>query len=138
MKAAMPLQSLLAVTAGALFHVSCTTPQSGPEGGGISQGTRVATTTVEGGANTQPAYDVAGDPEGVARIGGQLYYVKDRRATLITREQRFGSGLVVGRNGEVLLPDGRRSRLRAGEMVTLSGELREAPPGVELPRPAGQ
>ena len=117
---------------------ACTAPETTGEAGPASEGTRVVTTNASSGAGTTPQYETAGDPEGVARVRGSLYYVKDQRATALVGSQRFSQGISVERNGEILLQDGRRVRLREGEMVTLSGETREAPRGIELPAPTGR
>ena len=122
----------------ALTLGACTTPETTGEAGPASEGTRVVTTNANSGAGTRPQYETAGDPEGVARVRGSLYYIKDQRATALVGSQRFSQGISVERNGEVLLQDGRRVRLREGEMVTLSGEMREAPPSVELPASTGR
>jgi hypothetical protein len=80
---------------------------------------------------------MAGDPEGIVNRNGQLYYVKDRGTTLLPRrEQQVANGLYLEANGQISLSDGRRLRLRHGEMVTRSGELREAPPYLRAGGPA--
>ena len=37
--------------------------------------------------------------------------------------------------GDIILSDGRKLKLTEGQMVTFSGELREAPRNIELPKP---
>ena len=123
----------IAGAACALTVAACTAPETTGEAGPASEGTRVVTTNTSAGAGTKPAYETAGDAEGVARLRGTLHYIKDNRATALTGSQRFSQGISVETNGEILLQDGRRVRLREGEMVTLSGETREAPRSVELP-----
>ena len=128
----------LAGAACALFFGACTTPDTTGEAGPASEGTRVVTTNTSSGAGTKPTFETAGDPEGVARLRGRLHYIKDNRATVLAGSQRFAQGISVESNGEILLQDGRKIRLREGEMVTLSGETREAPPSVELPAAPGR
>lgn len=80
---------------------------------------------------------MAGDPEGIVNRNGRLFYVKDRGTTLLSRrKQRVTNELYLEANGQVTLGDGRRLRLRDGEMVTRSGELREAPPYLRVGGPA--
>lgn len=94
-----------------------------------SEGALVATTRASGGGGTRTAYEMAGDPEGIVCRNGRLYYLKDRGTTLLTRRaQRVTAELSIEANGHVSLADGRRMKLRNGDMVTRSGELREAPP----------
>ena len=128
---AMALLSALALT-------SCETATTELDADAGSQGTMVANTRQSSGSRTQPAAEVAGDPEGVARVNGVLYYVKDLRGTRLTGRQRFANGVHLEANGEVILNDGRRVRLQEGEMVTLAGDLQEVPRGLELPPPVGQ
>jgi hypothetical protein len=89
-----------------------------------SQGTLVATTRS---GLARPALETAGAPEGIVRSGGRLYYVKDRGTTLLRGRQRVTNGLHLEKNGDVILADGRRVRLRDGWMVTTGGEVIEAP-----------
>ena len=119
------LSSLLAV-AGSLLFAACTTPA--PDQAPGSEGALIATTRATAGGGTRTASEMAGDPEGIVRLNGRLYYVKDRGATLLSpREQRVTETLYLERNGQITVGDGRRVRLRNDEMVTNGGELREAP-----------
>jgi hypothetical protein len=77
-----------------------------------------------------PALEMAGDPEGVVRRGGQTYYLKDRRTTLVRTGDRVPGDMRLERNGDVTLANGRRIPLREGYMVTRSGDLLETPPYV--------
>jgi hypothetical protein len=129
-----PILSLAALF-GALALNSCETSTSQFDADAGSQGTMVANSRQASGARTNPAAEIAGDPEGVARVGGTLFYVKDLRGTRLTGRQRFANGAHLEANGEVILNDGRRIRLREGEMVTLSGDVREVPRALELPQP---
>jgi len=106
---------------------ACTAPETGSHLGPMSEGTLTQNTATIGAARSAPAPEMAGDPEGVARIGGQMLYVKDRGTTVLS-PGRVTNGLVLERNGEVMLPDGRRLKVLEGWMVTRGGELREAPP----------
>jgi hypothetical protein len=92
-----------------------------------SQGTLVATTRASAGGGRRPAQETAGDPEGVVRVNGRLYYLKDRGTTLLHGRQRVTNNLHLESNGDVILADGRRVRLVEGYMVTTGGEVIEAP-----------
>lgn len=123
-----------AAVCGAAFLASCTTPEDAPPG---SQGALVATTRSSAAGGTRTAYEMAGDPEGIVNQHGRLYYLKDRGTTLLARRpQRVTSELYLEENGLISLDDGRRLRLRDGEMVTRGGELREAPPYLRAGGPA--
>ncbi|HEX8312511.1 MAG TPA: hypothetical protein VF614_14410 [Chthoniobacteraceae bacterium] len=106
---------------------ACTTPETGSHLGPMSEGTLTQNTATIGASRSSPEPEMAGDPEGVARIGGQMFYVKDRGTTLLT-PGRVTEGLTLERNGQVMLPDGRRMKVLEGWMITRGGELREAPP----------
>jgi Domain of unknown function (DUF6799) len=99
-----------------------------------SQGTMVANSRQNSSGHSGSAAEIAGDPEGVARVNGTLFYVKDLRGTRLSGRQRFANGAHLEANGDVILNDGRRVRLREGEMVTLSGDVREVPRALEVPR----
>ena len=130
---ARPFHSLAAVC-GAAFLASCAAPEDTLPG---SEGTLIATTRSSAAGGTRTAYEMSGDPEGIVNRNGRLYYVKDRGTTLLSRrEQRITSGLYLEANGQISLGDGRRLRLRDGEMITRSGELREAPPYLRAGSPA--
>ena len=99
----------------------------------VSEGTRTQDVIDATGAGTDAAVVTSGVPDGIARIRGATFYLKSGRATRITREQRFAEGVTVGKNGEVMLQDGRKVRLTEGQMVTFGGEVREAPRNIQLP-----
>ena len=124
----------LAAFFSALVLSSCeTTSNNGLNEDAGSQGTMIANSRQASGGRTQPSAEIAGDPEGVARVNGNLFYVKDLRGTRLTGRQRFANGAHLETNGDVILQDGRRVRLAEGEMVTLSGDVREVPRALELP-----
>lgn len=121
-RALLPALSLV------LGLAACTTPETGSHLGPASEGTLTANTATIGGSRAGgPQPEMAGDPEGIVRVGGQMYYLKDRGTTRIS-PGRVTEGLVLERNGEVMLPDGRRLKVLEGWMITRGGELREAPP----------
>jgi len=123
-----------ALLCSAALLASCAAPEDAPPG---SEGTLIATTRSTASGGTRTAYEMSGDPEGIVNRNGRLYYVKDRGTTLLSRrEQRVTSELYLEANGQVTLGDGRRLRLRDGEMVTRGGELREAPPYLRAGSPA--
>jgi hypothetical protein len=99
----------------------------------MSEGTLTQNTATIGAGRSSPAPEMAGDPEGIARIGGEMFYVKDRGTTLLT-PGRVTQGLILERDGQVMLADGRRLKVLEGWMITRSGELREAPPWLTRPR----
>jgi hypothetical protein len=102
-----------------------------------SEGTRVQDANADAAGGTTAAVTTAGVPDGIARVGGMLVYVKTGRATQIVGAQRFAEGVTVQRNGDIILSDGRKVKLTDGRMVTFAGELREAPRNIELPKPIG-
>ena len=87
----------------------------------------VATSRAQAGGGTKPARETAGDPEGIVRLNGSLYYLKDRGTTILHGRQRVTNGLYLEKNGEITIADGRRVRLVEGYMVTTGGEVIEAP-----------
>ena len=112
----------------ALVFSSCTNPELTGDYNPTSEGTLVATTRTSAGGGAGQAVELAGDREGVLRRGGKLFYVKDRGLTEVVGAQRLTPGLLVERNGDVMLNDGRRFPVREGTMVTVSGEVIETPP----------
>lgn len=118
---------LLSAAAAALLLGACAAPQHTAELEVMSQGTMVANTRSEGGGHSRPAMEIAGDAEGIVRLGGRLYYVKDHGTSLLRGPQRVTGGLVLERNGEVTVGDGRRVRVIEGYMVTRTGDVIEAP-----------
>ena len=105
--------------------------------GAASEGTRVQDSTTAAAGGTTAAVTTSGVPDGIAKLGGMLVYVKTGRATQIVGAQRFTEGVTVQQNGDIILKDGRKVKLTDGRMVTFSGELREAPRNIELPKPIG-
>jgi hypothetical protein len=104
----------------------------------VSEGTQTQDVVDGSGAGTKGAISTSGMPEGIAKLKGAMVYVKGGRATRLTGEQKFAEGITLNRNGEVVLQDGRKLKLTEGQMVTLAGELREAPRNIELPAPVSK
>lgn len=104
---------------------ACTTSSNISGGDNSSQGTLIATTNASSG--TGQAFKTAGDAEGIARLRGQLYYVKDRSTTLLRGKQKVTRNLYLESNGDVTVADGRRIKLVEGYMVTFGGDVIEAP-----------
>jgi hypothetical protein len=98
----------------------------------VSQGTRTQDTTAS--SVGRPAVVTNGVPDGIARMSGAYYYIKSGQATLITGPQRFTEGITFETGGDLILQDGRKVRLIEGQMITLAGELRDAPRHVEFPQ----
>ena len=92
-----------------------------------SQGTLVATTRAGAGGGRRPASESAGEPEGIVRLNGRLFYLKNRGTTLLHGKQRVTNRLHLENNGDVILADGRRVKLVEGYMMTTGGEVIEAP-----------
>ena len=74
-------------------------------------------------------------PDGIARIHGNYYTLRNGKATQLDQKQRFTEGLYFERGGRIILADGNIVRLHDGEMVTFGGERRDAPLNVRLPVP---
>jgi hypothetical protein len=115
---------------GILFVSGCTSPDTESHLGPVTEGTLNASTTSISSTRTGPALEMAGDPEGIVRRGGQYYYLKDRRTTILRTGDQAPGKLRLERNGDVTLSDGRRIPLREGYMVTRGGDLIEIPPYV--------
>lgn len=123
---------LLALFLAGLAGVSCNSPQS--RFATESQANLVRDTRESSGGKTLPAQEGAGMPEGVGRIRGRYYYVRNGQATVLTRRERFVQGLTYDGRQRVTLADGNIVRLTEGEMVTFSGDRIPVPPGTEIPR----
>jgi hypothetical protein len=119
------LPQVIATTA--LVLTACETNRNVAGGDNSSQGTMVATTRATSGGGSKPAFETAGDPEGIVRLRGRLYYVKDRGTALIRGKQRVTRELYLESNGTVTLGDGRRVQVLEGYMVTTGGDVIEAP-----------
>jgi hypothetical protein len=115
--------------AGVMLSTGCTTSDTASHHGAMSEGTLVANTHSLGNTRTHTEARLPGAAEGIVRHRGQMYYMKSRGTTII-RPGRITQNLTLERNGDVTLADGRRLRVMEGWMVTLGGELREAPPWV--------
>jgi hypothetical protein len=74
-------------------------------------------------------------PDGIARVHGKYYVLRSGNATLLDQKERFSQGLEFDRNGRIILKDGNIVRLREHEMVTFSGERRDVPWNIRLPKP---
>jgi hypothetical protein len=72
-------------------------------------------------------------PDGVARIHGRYYTLRNGKATHLDQKQRFTEGLYFERSGRIILSDGNIVRLRDGEMVTFGGERRDVPLNIRMP-----
>lgn len=72
-------------------------------------------------------------PEGVGRVGGNSYYIRNGQATLLTSRQRLAQGLTFEGGNRVMLQDGTAVKLNNGDMVTFAGERIPLPPGTQLP-----
>jgi hypothetical protein len=87
-------------------------------------------TTVE-----SPALEATRIPDGIARIHGSYYTLRNGKATHLDQKQRFTEGLYFERSGRITLSDGNIVKLHDGEMVTFGGERRDVPLNIRLPRP---
>lgn len=115
----------------ALFF-GCEATPSGPTD--HSQSSLVRHTNVGGGGGqTAPAYEATGQPEGIARLGGRYFHIREGKATEITQRQRFSAHSSFERDGRVILGDGGVVRLAEREMVTFTGDRLPAP-AIELPQ----
>lgn len=74
-------------------------------------------------------------PEGIAKLKGRYYQVRNGKATLLDQKERFAEGLYFEPNGRITLQDGRIVHLHEREMVTFGGDRRDAPWNIEMPRP---
>ena len=60
--------------------------------------------------------------------------LRNGNATHLDQKQRFTEGLYFERSGRIMLADGTYVKLHDGEMVTFSGERRDVPLNVKLPK----
>ena len=114
--------------------MGCDSRRAVSRSGGSSQAVLVNETGEEAAGQTAPAFEGTGMPEGIARVGGSYFHVRNGKATLLTQRQRFSEGCYFEQGGRVILRDGSAVRLGEHEMVTFSGERLRVPPGVQLPQ----
>lgn len=93
----------------------------------------VADTTEPAGGRTKPAYEAVGEPEGIARVHGLYYYVRNGEGTRLTTRQRFVEGTTFDPNGRIMLGNGSLVKLADGDMVTFAGDRVPVPPSTRLP-----
>ena len=108
-------------------------PGSGPD---ASQGGQEMPQSASNAPNTTTAADAlraTRDHDGIARIHGHFYVLRNGNATHLDQKQRFTEGLYFERTGRIMLADGTYVKLHDGEMVTFSGERRDVPLNVKLP-----
>ena len=98
-----------------------------------SQSNMIAETTEYAGGRTKPAYEGTGQPEGIARMNGHYYYVRNGQGTLLTGRQRFVEGATFDPTGRIMLANGNLVRLSEGDMVSFAGDRLPMPPGTRLP-----
>jgi hypothetical protein len=123
--------TLVAAAVAVLGTTSCQQSQS--RFAANSQANLVVETVEGSGGRTRPALEGGGMPEGVGRVGGNSYYVRNGQATLLTARQRLAQGLTFEGGNRVTLQDGTAVRLNNGDMVTFAGERIPLPPGTQLP-----
>lgn len=82
---------------------------------------------------TGPAVEGTGQPEGIGRLAGHYYYIRDGAATRLYQRQRFAQGYWFDKKGRVIASDGSVVLLNNREMVTFAGEHLPIPPGVVFP-----
>ena len=73
--------------------------------------------------------------DGIARIHGFYYTLRNGKATHLDQKQRFTEGLYFERGGRITLADGNIVRLSDGEMLTFGGERRDVPWNISMPKP---
>ncbi len=84
---------------------------------------------------TPPALEGGGTPEGIGRVGGHFYYIRNRQATRLFQPQRFAQGVSYDGKNRIVLRDGNMIRLSEGEMVTFAGDRLVVPPGTDFAEP---
>jgi len=106
-------------------------PDSSPATQNIPQSEANAPATTTDSA----ALEATKTQDGIARIHGRYYTLRNGKATLLDQKQRFTEGLYFDRGGRITLSDGNIVRLHDGEMVTFGGERRDVPWNVKMPKP---
>ena len=114
-------------------------PVSGPDASGASQNIPQSVSNAPATTTDSDALRTTRDHDGIARIHGRYYVLRNGSATHLEQKQGFTEGLYFERTGRIMLADGRYLRLHDGEMVTFGGERRDVPLNVKLPKllPAG-
>lgn len=69
-------------------------------------------------------------PDGLAVIKGALMYIKGGKVTRVNNELKLSEGIVARPNRQVTLANGQTLDLQEGQMVTLDGQLMNAPVGL--------
>lgn len=140
MRARLGFQLLIPVLVCAIAGCEATTRPSvgGTAGADSSQSTQdIPQSQANSPATTteSAALEATKIPDGIARIHGRYYTLRNGKATHLDQKQRFTEGLYFEGGGRILLSDGNIVRLHDGEMVTFGGERRDVPFNIQMPRP---
>jgi hypothetical protein len=109
-------------------------PASGPDASQASQNIPQSISNAPATTTDSDALRTTRDHDGIARIHGHYYVLRNGDATHLEQKQRFSEGLYFERSGRIMLADGTYVRLNDGEMVTFGGERRSVPLNVKLPK----
>lgn len=69
-------------------------------------------------------------PDGLLRTQGSMMYLKNGQLSRVTYEMKLSEGLTARPNGEIVKPDGQTVTLQEGQMMTLDGQVTQAPKGL--------
>jgi hypothetical protein len=109
-------------------------PASGPDSSQSSQNIPQSESNAPATTTDSDALRTTKIPDGIARIHGRYYTLRNGKATHLDQKQRFTEGLYFEHGGRIVLSDGNIVRLHDGEMVTFGGERREVPWNIQLPK----
>lgn len=126
--------NLVAVFCAAALLAACQDSRSESRFAEMSQATMILDSRGPGTSRTPPGWEGGGTPEGVGRLGGHYYYIRNREAIRLYQPQRFAQGVNYDGHGKLIMPDGNIVRVSEGEMVTFAGEHLVVPLGTNFPR----
>src|SRR5437870_2317486 len=66
---------------------------------------------------------------GIIKRDGVVYFMKDGAAQRVVQDMQLAEGIHVSPRGDVKLPDGKQLKLSEGQMVTMQGQVTNAPAG---------
>lgn len=75
--------------------------------------------------------------DGIVKAQGAVQFLKDGKMTKVSNELKLSEGYVVRPNGQITKPDGTTVTLQEGQMLTLQGQLVQAPASTGTTKPGG-
>ncbi len=75
--------------------------------------------------------------DGIVRSQGAVQFLKDGKMNKVNNEMKLSEGYIVRPNGQITKPDGTTIMLQEGQMLTLDGQLVQAPASTGTTQPGG-